>query len=66
MCYLQFAIVEVVVTSIQDGFPGWIRKRLMCHEVLVLIVCVISFLLGLPNVTEVSLKKTSQQQQQIN
>ncbi|XP_048522305.1 sodium- and chloride-dependent GABA transporter ine isoform X2 [Dendroctonus ponderosae] len=48
----QFAIVEVVVTSIQDGFPGWIKKHLMCHEVLVLIICVISFLCGLPNVTQ--------------
>ncbi|CAH0555766.1 unnamed protein product [Brassicogethes aeneus] len=48
----QFAIVEVVVTSIQDGFPAWIRKNLMCHEVLVLIICVISFLCGIPNVTK--------------
>lgn len=50
----QFAIVEVVVTSIQDGFPNWIKKRLMCHEVLVLVICVVSFLCGLPNVTNVS------------
>lgn len=48
----QFAIVEVVVTSIQDGFPTWIRKNLMCHEVLVLIICVISFFCGIPNVTQ--------------
>ncbi|XP_030746913.1 sodium- and chloride-dependent GABA transporter ine-like [Sitophilus oryzae] len=48
----QFAIVEVVVTSIQDGFPGWIKKHLMCHEVLVLVICVISFLCGIPNVTQ--------------
>ncbi|CAG2059870.1 unnamed protein product [Timema podura] len=48
----QFAIVEVVVTSIQDGFPNWIKKRLMCHEMLVLIVCVVSFLFGLPHITE--------------
>ncbi|XP_049858536.1 sodium- and chloride-dependent GABA transporter ine isoform X3 [Schistocerca gregaria] len=48
----QFAIVEVVVTSIQDGFPNWVRKRLMCHEMLVLIVCAISFLFGLPHVTQ--------------
>ncbi|XP_065173508.1 sodium- and chloride-dependent GABA transporter ine isoform X2 [Atheta coriaria] len=47
----QFAIVEVVVTSVQDGFPVWIKKHLMCHEVLVFVVCIISFLLGLPNVT---------------
>nr|QRN45426.1 sodium- and chloride-dependent GABA transporter ine [Carausius morosus] len=48
----QFAIVEVVVTSIQDGFPNWIKKKLMCHEMLVLIVCVVSFLFGLPHITE--------------
>lgn len=48
----QFAIVEVVVTSIQDGFPSWIKKRLLCHEVLVLIVCVVSFFLGFPNITK--------------
>ncbi|XP_022909360.2 sodium- and chloride-dependent GABA transporter ine isoform X1 [Onthophagus taurus] len=47
----QFAIVEVVVTSIQDGFPNWIKKNLMCHEVLVLVICVVSFFCGLPNVT---------------
>lgn len=47
----QFAIVEVVVTSIQDGFPAMIKKRLLCHEMLVLVVCVVSFLCGLPNVT---------------
>jgi solute carrier family 6 GABA transporter-like protein 6/8/11/12/13 len=49
----QFAIVEVVVTSIQDGFPAWIKKNLMCHEVLVLIICVVSLICGLPNVTQV-------------
>ncbi|XP_066998089.2 sodium- and chloride-dependent GABA transporter ine [Anabrus simplex] len=48
----QFAIVEVVVTSIQDGFPNWIRRRLVCHEMLVLVVCIISFLFGLPNIME--------------
>ncbi|XP_044271183.1 sodium- and chloride-dependent GABA transporter ine-like isoform X2 [Tribolium madens] len=48
----QFAIVEVVVTSIQDGFPTWIKKHLMCHEVLVLIICVVSLICGLPNVTQ--------------
>ncbi|XP_046475469.1 sodium- and chloride-dependent GABA transporter ine isoform X2 [Neodiprion pinetum] len=47
----QFAIVEVVVTSIQDGFPNWIKRLLLCHEILVLIICVVSFLFGLPNLT---------------
>ncbi|XP_078053532.1 solute carrier family 6 member inebriated isoform X1 [Augochlora pura] len=48
----QFAIVEVVVTSIQDGFPKWVKRHLVCHEMLVLLVCVISFLFGLPNITQ--------------
>ncbi|KAL1140435.1 hypothetical protein AAG570_000367, partial [Ranatra chinensis] len=48
----QFAIVEVVVTSIQDGFPNWIKKNLLCHEILVLVVCLVSFLFGLPHVTQ--------------
>ncbi|XP_055916216.1 sodium- and chloride-dependent GABA transporter ine isoform X2 [Eupeodes corollae] len=46
----QFAIVEVVVTSIQDGFPNWIKRNLGYHEVLVFFVCLISFLFGLPNI----------------
>ncbi|KAG7206515.1 hypothetical protein KM043_003860 [Ampulex compressa] len=48
----QFAIVEVVVTSIQDGFPNWVKRHLLCHEMLVLLVCVVSFLFGLPNITQ--------------
>ncbi|XP_050420385.1 sodium- and chloride-dependent GABA transporter ine-like [Adelges cooleyi] len=48
----EFAIVEVVVTSIQDGFPRGIKKYLVCHELLVLAVCLASFLLGLPFVTQ--------------
>ncbi|XP_046389982.1 sodium- and chloride-dependent GABA transporter ine isoform X1 [Ischnura elegans] len=48
----QFAIVEVVVTSIKDGFPNWIKRNLKCHEVVVLVVCIVSFLFGLPNLTQ--------------
>ncbi|XP_017486094.1 PREDICTED: sodium- and chloride-dependent GABA transporter ine [Rhagoletis zephyria] len=48
----QFAIVEVVVTSIQDGFPNWIKRHLGYHEIVVLFVCVISFLFGLPNLLQ--------------
>ncbi|XP_011707804.1 PREDICTED: sodium- and chloride-dependent GABA transporter ine [Wasmannia auropunctata] len=48
----QFAVVEVVVTSIQDGFPNWVKRHLLCHEVLVLLICVVSFLFGLPNITQ--------------
>lgn len=48
----QFAIVEVVVTSIQDGFPKWIRSKLVYHELLVLIIVIISFFFGLPNLIQ--------------
>lgn len=51
----QFAVVEVVVTSIQDGFPNWVKRHLLCHEILVLLICVVSFLFGLPNITQVEL-----------
>lgn len=46
----QFAIVEVVVTSIQDGFPDMIRRRLVYHELLVLCVCGVSLVFGLPHI----------------
>uniref|UniRef100_A0A2S2NNC3 Transporter n=1 Tax=Schizaphis graminum TaxID=13262 RepID=A0A2S2NNC3_SCHGA len=49
----EFAIVEVIVTSIQDGFPRAVKKYLICHELLVLVICCASFLLGLPLVTQV-------------
>lgn len=48
----QFAIVEVVVTSIQDGFPNWIKTKLVYHELLVLIICVVAFFFGLPNIIQ--------------
>ena len=40
-----------MVTSIQDGFPRLIKK----HELLVLLVVIISLLFGLPHITEVGL-----------
>ncbi|XP_037869253.1 sodium- and chloride-dependent GABA transporter ine isoform X2 [Bombyx mori] len=46
----QFAIVEVVVTSIQDGFPDMIRRKLVYHELLVLLVCAVSLVFGLPHI----------------
>lgn len=42
--------MEVVVTSIQDGFPDMIRKRLVYHELLVLLVCAVSLVFGLPHI----------------
>ena len=46
--------MEVVVTAVRDGFPKFTEKYFKCHEVLVLLICVISLLLGLPNVLQVS------------
>lgn len=45
--------LQVIITSLQDEFPKWIKKYLKHHEILVMIVCLISFFSGLPNVTEV-------------
>lgn len=42
----------MVVTSIQDGFPKWIRSKLVYHELLVLIVVIVSFFFGLPNLIQ--------------
>lgn len=49
----QFAIVEVVVTSIQDAYPNWIKRKLVYYELLVLFTCGISLLLGIPYVLQV-------------
>lgn len=48
----QFASVEVIVTTIQDHFGSAVRRTLKRKEVLVLIVCFVSFLAGLPNITQ--------------
>ncbi|XP_076435052.1 sodium- and chloride-dependent GABA transporter ine-like [Babylonia areolata] len=48
----QFASVEVVVTTIQDHFGDSVKHYLRRKEVLVVIVCFISFLCGLPNITQ--------------
>ena len=49
----QFATVEVIVTTVKDAYGRWVRLYLKRHEVLVLIVCSVSFLFGLPNIMEV-------------
>ncbi|CAG7725372.1 unnamed protein product [Allacma fusca] len=48
----EFAMVEVVVTSIRDGFPRTMHKYFRRHEILVFAVCCVSFLVGLPNVMQ--------------
>ncbi|GFR78994.1 transporter [Elysia marginata] len=50
----QFASVEVIVTTIQDHFGHAVRRWLKRKEILVLIVCFVSFLAGLPNITQVA------------
>lgn len=43
----QFATVEVIITSVKDGWEG--TTKLCSHEVLVLIICLLAFLAGIPN-----------------
>ena len=54
MSLLQFATLEVVITTLQDAYGKWIKTYLKRHEVLVLIMCLVSFVLGLPHVMQVS------------
>ncbi|XP_066300203.1 sodium- and chloride-dependent GABA transporter 1-like isoform X2 [Branchiostoma lanceolatum] len=48
----QFCTVEVIVTTLYDHFHPLIRKYLKRKEVLVLLVCCVSYLLGLPNIAQ--------------
>ena len=52
-CALQFAMVEVAVTCIMDGFGPQVLRVFKRQEVLVLVVCVVGFLLGIPHITRV-------------
>lgn len=48
----QFATLEVVVTTVRDCWWPSIQPRVKRHELLVLIICSVSFFLGLPHVTQ--------------
>ncbi|XP_013413993.1 sodium- and chloride-dependent GABA transporter ine [Lingula anatina] len=48
----QFAMVEVIITSLEDHFGRFIYRFLRRKELLVLVVCVISFLIGLIYITQ--------------
>ena len=48
----QFATVEVIITSIKDGWQG-VNKYKFSQEMLVLMVCVSSFFCGLPHIFQV-------------
>ncbi|KAJ7997072.1 hypothetical protein DPEC_G00225130 [Dallia pectoralis] len=51
----QFAMVEVMVTSLMDAFGGHLLKFLRRKELLVLVVCSAAFLLGIPHVMQVGI-----------
>uniref|UniRef100_A0A8C1ILC3 Transporter n=1 Tax=Cyprinus carpio TaxID=7962 RepID=A0A8C1ILC3_CYPCA len=51
----QFAMVEVMVTSLLDSYSKPILKYLKRKEFLVLVVCGSAFLLGIPNVMQVGI-----------
>ena len=50
---MQFATLEVVITTLQDAYGKWIQAYLRRHEVLVLLTCLVSCGLGLPHVMQV-------------
>ncbi|XP_071755839.1 sodium- and chloride-dependent GABA transporter 1 [Centroberyx gerrardi] len=47
----QFAMVEVAVTFVMDGFGPKVLRFLKRQELLALTVCIVSLLLGIPHVT---------------
>ena len=49
--------MEVIVTTLSDHFGTQITRYLKRKEFLVLVVCVVSFLCGLPNITQVGLHR---------
>ncbi|XP_065107227.1 sodium- and chloride-dependent GABA transporter ine [Paramisgurnus dabryanus] len=51
----QFAMVEVMVTSVLDGYSKPVLKYLRRKEFLVLVVCSGAFLLGIPHVMQVGI-----------
>ncbi|XP_076867787.1 sodium- and chloride-dependent GABA transporter ine isoform X2 [Brachyhypopomus gauderio] len=51
----QFAMVEVMVTSLMDGYSTRLLRFFRREELLVLAVCATAFLLGIPNVMQVGI-----------
>jgi solute carrier family 6 (neurotransmitter transporter, taurine) member 6 len=49
----QFTMVETLVTTINDEFNFYVKKYLKRKEFLVLIVCVFTFFLCIPNLCPV-------------
>ncbi|MBN3304276.1 INE protein, partial [Amia calva] len=48
----QFAMVEVMVTCVMDGFGPRLLRVLKRKEFVVLVVCFVGFLFGLPDITQ--------------
>lgn len=55
MCTVQFAMVEVAVTFIMDGFGKKILPIFKRKELIILAVCSFGFLLGIPHITRVNI-----------
>ena len=51
----QFSTVEVVITSLRDGCGDWIDRHIKHHELLVLGVCILGFLFGIPHIFKVNI-----------
>lgn len=49
----QFSTVEVIITSLRDGFGDWIDRHIKHHEILVLLVCLLGFAFGIPHIFKV-------------
>lgn len=52
---VQFAMVEVAVTFIMDGFGKKVLQVFKRKEIIVLMVCSVGFLLGIPHITRVNM-----------
>ena len=52
----QFSTVEVIITSLKDGFSDYIDRYIKHHEILVLLVCILGFLFGIPHIFKVSIR----------